>query len=241
MSVRNVKREGIATLVLERAEKANALSAEMVADLHAAVVAAVSDPEVHTVVLRGAGDHFCTGFDLSTLESETDASLAERFIALEKLLQAVWHAPVRTIAVAQGRAWGAGADLFASCDVRVAGEDASFRFPGSAFGIVLGTARLVELIGWDNARPFVTEGFSCDAQTAWDAGLATQVGIDEWLEETPRNVVVDRETFAAIRTATRADRRAADLATLEASARRPGLKARIEAYRARLRSSRGTQ
>ena len=52
------------------------------------------------------------------------------------------------MAVATGRAWGAGADLFASCDIRACTPDASFRFPGTAFGIVLGTRRLVELSAW---------------------------------------------------------------------------------------------
>jgi enoyl-CoA hydratase len=213
MTVGSTKREGVTALGLERPEKGNALSAEMVADLHAAFVAAIADPEVHTVVFRGAGAHFCTGFDLSALDTETDESLAERFIALERLLQAVWHAPVRTIAVAQGRTWGAGADLFASCDVRVAAEDMNARFPGSAFGIVLGTRRLVEAIGWDRARPFVTEGASCDAEGALKAGIATRIGIDAWLAETPPPVVVDRETHAAIRAVARGDHRAEDLAS----------------------------
>ncbi|QJR16549.1 enoyl-CoA hydratase/isomerase family protein [Usitatibacter palustris] len=235
MMVSSTKREGIAALGLERPEKGNALSAEMVADLHAALVTAIGDPDVHTVVFRGAGTHFCTGFDLSALETETDDSLAERFIALEKLLQAVWHAPVRTVAVAQGRTWGAGADLFASCDVRVAGADTNIRFPGSAFGIVLGTRRLAELIGWDRARPFVTEGASCNALEALRAGIATRIGIEAWLAESPPPVIVDRETHAAIRAVARGDHRVEDLASLERSARRPGLRQRIVDYRARLK------
>ena len=228
-------REGVATLGLDRPEKGNALSVELVAALHAAIEAAIADLSVHTLVFAGSGAHFCTGFDLSSLDTETDATLAERFIALEKLLQAVWHAPVRTIALAQGRTWGAGADLFASCDMRVANADATFRFPGSAFGIVLGTRRLVEAIGWDRARPFVTEAGSCDALYALECTLATRVGIASWLEEQASAPVVDRETFAAIRAVARPDHRAADLASLTSSARRPGLKQRIVDYRAALK------
>ena len=233
--IRASTREGVATVGLDRADKGNALSVAMVAALHAAIDAAIADASVHTLVFGGAGAHFCTGFDLSSLETETDDTLAERFIALEKLLQAVWHAPVRTIALAQGRTWGAGADLFASCDVRVAHDDTTIRFPGSAFGIVLGTRRLVEAIGWDRARPFVTEGASCDAAAALACGIATRVGIEGWLAEPANAPAVDRETFAALRSAARGDHRAADLATLTASARRPGLKQRILDYRARLK------
>lgn len=233
--VRASTREGVATLGLDRPEKGNALSVELVAALHAAIDAAIVDESVHTLVIAGSGPHFCTGFDLSALDTETDDTLAERFIALEKLLQTVWHAPLRTIALAQGRTWGAGADLFASCDIRVANDDATFRFPGSAFGIVLGTRRLVEAIGWDRARPFVTEGAVCDAGYAQECGLATRVGIASWLEEQARALVVDRKTFAAIRSVSRGDRGEEDLASLTASARRPGLKQRIVDYRARLK------
>ncbi len=168
-------RDGVATAWLDRPDRGNALSAEATGALMASVSAALADPAVHTLVLRGRGRHFCTGFDLSALETETDATLRARFVALERLLQAVWHAPVRTVAFATGRAWGAGADLFASCDIRACAPDATFRFPGSAFGIVLGTRRLVELIGWDRARALVTEGAMHDAAAAKAATLVTDI------------------------------------------------------------------
>jgi len=95
---------GVATVWLDRPERGNALSAAAVESLHRAVSTALDDDAMHTLVFRGRGKHFCTGFDLSDLESETDASLRLRFIALEQLLQAVWHAPVRTVAFATGRA-----------------------------------------------------------------------------------------------------------------------------------------
>ena len=230
--------EGVATVWLDRPEKGNALSAPAVGALRAAIEEAVADPGTHTLVIRGRGRHFCTGFDLSDLERETEASLRERFIALEELLQAVWHAPVRTVAVATGRAWGAGADLFASCDIRACTGDASFRFPGTAFGIVLGTRRLVELIGWDGARPLVSEGVMLDAAGAMRARLATDLvegDMESWLALRCAAPVADRTTLAAIRPATRPDHRGEDLATLTASASVPGLVQRIDHYRKSLK------
>ena len=100
--MRNAASRGVATVRLDRPEIGNALSAAAVDSLAAAVEAAFADPDVHTLVFRGRGKHFCTGFDLSGLEAETDASLRSRFVALERLLQAVWHAPVRTVAVGPG-------------------------------------------------------------------------------------------------------------------------------------------
>ena len=230
--------DGVASVWLDRPERGNALSAAAVASVLASVTAALDDPAVHTLVLRGRGRHFCTGFDLSGLEGESDASLQERFEHLERLLQAVWHAPVRTLAFATGRAWGAGAALFASCDIRACAPDATFRFPGSAFGIVLGSRRLAELIGWDRARPLVTEGATLDAPGALAASLATDLVTEEaqaWLAARLSAPVADRATMAAIRAACRPDHRAVDLATLQASASRPGLRSRIADYREALR------
>lgn len=230
--------DGVATVWLDRPERGNALSASAVEALAAAVASASADPAVHTLLFRGRGKHFCTGFDLSDLESETDASLRIRFVNLEKLLQAVWHAPVRTVAFASGRAWGAGADLFASCDVRAASADATFRFPGSAFGIVLGTRRLVELVGWDHARPLVSEGTMLDAAGALAANLVTDLvegDAQSWLAQRCTPPVAGRVALAAIRDATRADHRVRDMATLDASASVPGLRQRIADYRESLR------
>ena len=66
---------GVATIWLDRPEKANALSAAAVEVLSAQVASTIADPAVHTLVFRGRGKHFCTGFDLSGLEAETDATL----------------------------------------------------------------------------------------------------------------------------------------------------------------------
>ncbi|MBL0142042.1 MAG: enoyl-CoA hydratase/isomerase family protein [Betaproteobacteria bacterium] len=231
----------MATVWLDRPEKGNAFSAAAVEALSASVASAIADPRGHTLVIRGHGKHFCTGFDLSDLEAESDATLRARFIALEKLLQRVWHAPVRTVAVATGRAWGAGADLFASCDIRACSNDATFRFPGSAFGIVLGTRRLVELIGWDRARPLVSESVTLDAAGALAATLATDLvagDIEAWLATRCAAPVADRATLAAIRSATRPDHRGEDLGTLTASASVPGLVQRIDHYRKSLRADR---
>lgn len=231
-------RDGVATVWLDRPDRGNALSAGAVDSLRASVDFAIANTGVHTIAFRGKGKHFCTGFDLSGLEDESDESLRRRFVALERLLQALWHAPVRTAAFATGRAWGAGADLFASCDIRACAPDATLRFPGSAFGIVLGTRRLSELVGWDRARPLVTEGAMLGASEARAAGLVTDVVEDDaeaWLGVRCIEPVADRETLAAIRAACRPDHRDEDLRTLDRSASRPGLKRRIEHYRQGLR------
>ncbi|VCU71626.1 putative enoyl-CoA hydratase [Pigmentiphaga humi] len=227
--------DGIATLELQQPAKGNALSAQAVEALIAAVDEAVSRNDVHTLVLGGAGRHFCTGFDLSDLDDESDASLLHRFVRIELLLQRLWTAPVRTVAIAHGRTWGAGADLMTACDLRLGLDDTQVRFPGAGFGLVLGTARLAARVGGDRAWRMAVESTSLDAAAALDTGLLSMrldsLDRDAWLACLPPPAV-DRTTMAALRAAV-ASAGDAELATLVRSAARPGLKARIEAYRAR--------
>lgn len=216
---------GTTTLTLARPERGNALSPALVEALLQAVQQAAQDPGTHTLVLRGQGRHFCTGLDLSELESLGDGDLLWRLVRIETLLAALWHAPMRTVAVAQGRAWGAGADLFAACEHRVALSDATFRFPGARFGVVLGTRRLAGRIGADATRAAVIGGLELDAGAALRAGLASA---DHESSFVP---VVDAAAARALRAATREDHRDADLAALVRSAAEPRLKARVAAYR----------
>jgi enoyl-CoA hydratase/carnithine racemase len=238
-----IAREGeILRLTLQRPDKGNALSDSLVA----ALAEAFDDARracPRLLVLEGAGPHFCTGFDLSALEAETDATLLARFVRVERLLQAVWTAPFPTLALAQGRVTGAGADLFCACSQRWIVGDAKFSFPGAGFGLVLGTGRLADAVGAAHAQRWVMGGGLVSADEALATGLATQrvaaAGGEEfaaWLRTVQR---LDDETHAAIHEATEGARRprgsagdAQDMARLERSAARPGLKDRITAYRA---------
>ncbi|NDE42452.1 MAG: enoyl-CoA hydratase/isomerase family protein, partial [Betaproteobacteria bacterium] len=172
---------GVITLTLQRPERGNALGPELVEALISAAEAAMADPAVHTLVLRGAGRHFCTGLDLTDLATLSDGDLLLRLVRIETLLALLWRAPIRTVALAHGRTWGAGADLFAVCEQRLVNSDTTLRFPGAQFGIVLGTRRLAQRIGVDAARALVLEGGELDAPQALSLGLATQrvdTGVD---------------------------------------------------------------
>ena len=222
---------GVITLTLQRPERGNALGPELVEGLINAAEAAMADQWVHTLVLRGAGRHYCTGLDLTDLATLSDSDLLLRLVRIETLLALLWHAPIRTVALAHGRTWGAGADLLAVCEQRLAAADTTLRFPGAQFGIVLGTRRLAERIGVDAARALVLEAGELDATQALALGLVTRLGDSAPDLLAPRP---DAATAHAIRSATRDDWRDADLAALVRSAARPGLQTRITAYRARL-------
>ena len=232
--------EGVCVVTLDRPTKGNALDDALVEALFEAIDGAVTDEETHTLVIAANGRNFCTGFDLSDLAEQSDGDLLRRFVAVEELLASLWHAPIRTVALAGGRAWGAGADLFTCCDQRMAAPDATFTFPGARFGLVLGTRRLANVVGDTAALQTVGQGLVLDAAAAQAKGLATGLlpeafDVIAWLESELPPLAIDRTTYAELKSAMRADRRDEDLAALVRSAAWPGLKERIEAYRASAR------
>ena len=159
------KTAAVSTLTLNRPDKANALDAVLVDALAAAVAAAHQDG-TRLLVLKGNGRHFCAGFDFGGYETASEGELLQRFARIELLLQAVYHAPFATLALAQGRNFGAGVDLVLACGSRVAAPDAQFRMPGLKFGLQLGTRRLAARIGADAAR----------AASSWATGSSSSLG-----------------------------------------------------------------
>ena len=147
----DVEHDGPVTLLtLNRPEKANALSPDLVEALLASVNEAYRDG-TRLLVLSGNGQHFCAGFDFSDFESASEGELLRRFVRIEQLLQALYHAPFAALALAHGKNFGAGVDLLVACGVRVAAPDTTFRMPGLRFGVQLGTRRLARRIGPEHA------------------------------------------------------------------------------------------
>lgn len=229
-----VERVGDATrITLNRPDKRNALSADMVEMMLDAVESANSRDRA--IVFRGRGPVFCAGFDFSGISAQSDADLLHRFVRIEQLLQAVWYSPCSTVALAAGACYGAGADLFASCGSRVAAPGTRFRMPGLRFGIVLGTRRLGELLGADNARSVLQASAVLDADEAARFGLVRE--ICEAADFDDRETMLIDEAAAlpddarrALMRETRSIQGDSDLASLVRSAAVPGLRQRIEIF-----------
>lgn len=222
-------------LTLTRQARANALSESLVETL-LVILGDAERERFRLVVFRGEGKNFCSGFDLSGLAEQNDSDLVRKLIRIEELLQRVAHAPFLTLALAQGRVMGAGADLFCACSERVAASGATFRMPGWRFGIALGTRRLAARIGTDAARRVLLESRQFDADEALQMGFATAVTSEaEWaaaIEHSSRRAqALDWESTRHLLSLTIADTRAEDMAALKESSGRPGLKERILQYR----------
>ncbi len=236
--------DGVCTATLNRPGAGNALSAGLVAAL-GSVVDAAAGRQARLLVLRGEGRHFCTGFDLSQVDDESDDSLLARFCRVEMMLQKVHRAPFPTLALAHGRTIGAGADLFAACTHRLAAPGTQFAFPGaSGFGLVLGTRRLVQRVGAERARRWVEPGATIGFDEALTAGLATGALADaSGAADIVRCLGADTSGAANPFLGSALDAADpvhdhADLAVLVRSAAVPGLKARIAAYVERGRQQR---
>jgi enoyl-CoA hydratase len=227
--------DGAASVWLSRPERGNSLSRELVEELIAIIRSAAGRADLHTVVFCGEGEHFCTGFDLSEVENQSDGDLLHRFIRIEELLGSIYYAPFRTIALAAGRTWGAGADIVVACQKRFCDEKTKFRFPGAEFGVVLGSRRLAERVGAERARDWIAMNQIIGPDEARASGLVESVhaaGTD-WrsvLSVAHPRPRISLSTLAEVLAATRSEYRDRDLAALVRSASAPGLKARMLAY-----------
>lgn len=225
----------VTRLTLNRPQKANALSASLVEALIDAVEYAAGDG-TRLLIIEGAGSHFCAGFDFTDVQAQSEGDLALRFIRIETLLQALHHAPCATLALAHGRVFGAGADIVASCGMRIAAAGTTFRMPGLRFGVVLGTRRLVQRIGADKARDILSTSRTFDAQEALATGFLTDIAEqDAWSAATAdacaAAATLTPAAAAALHRRTVIDSRAEDMAELARSVSTPGLKERIRKYR----------
>ena len=141
------KQDGVATITLNRPERMNAFTAQMLDEWAAALAAARDDDDARAVVVTGAGRGFCTGMDVRETQAgrgilDPQASLAER----RHFLRDSVHKVPRTaatldkpyIAAVNGPAVGAGMDMASQCDIRIAADTARFGMAYVRMGLIPG-------------------------------------------------------------------------------------------------------
>ena len=169
---------GVLTLTLNRGEKFNPLSEEMMAALQRELDAAKADESVRVVVLAAAGKAFCAGHDLKQMRATpSEAYYKQLFNQCSKMTLAIQQMPQPVIARVQGIATAAGCQLVAMCDLAVAASEAKFAVSGVNYGLFCSTpsVALARNVSRKQAMEMLLTGEFINAETARERGLVNRV------------------------------------------------------------------
>lgn len=213
---------GVALLTFNRPQVRNALSQQMVREIHQALGEVEADPSVRVLLLTGAGHKaFISGADIAELR-ERGRSDAMAMINTG-LFRAVEQVSVPTIACIRGWALGGGCELALACDLRVAGEGAKLGQPEVGLGIIPGagaTYRLPRLVGPGIAKELIFTGRIINAAEALRIGLVNRVVPDDQVLAAGRELAAEIAANApwAVRYAKLAINQAREMSTNAAMA-----------------------
>ena len=165
----------IRTIVLNRPERRNALTLDLLNELSAAVKVASDQPEERVLILRGAGAAFCTGLDLREAVDHTKAHATAEMVA--RTLVTLSQTRLITIAAVHGAAVAGGAGIMSACDFVVAAERTKIGYPEVRRGLVAGLVMtfLRRQVGERNMRELLLGSELIDAERAKEIGLVNRV------------------------------------------------------------------
>ena len=182
----NVERTGaVATVRLNRPDKHNALSAQLCHELIDALDRVEADDAVNALVLTGAGEKaFCAGADMAEAVGVDGPQGASNVGAPARAVARVLSTRKPIIAAVNGYAYGGGALLAINCDIRIASENARFRFVGASYGLVVGAFQLPGIVGAPLAKELIFTARTIDAEEALRIALVNHVAPLAQLERT---------------------------------------------------------
>ena len=169
----------IATIVLNRAAKLNALNAEMLDALETYADELDRNQDVRVVLLAGTGKAFCVGADIYEWSDLSPLEMGRRWIRDgHRIFARIARLPQPVIAVLNGYTFGGGLELALAADLRLAAEGVQLSFPEVKLGIIPGwggTQRLAQLIGPSRAKQMIFSGERVAAEQAETWGLVNEV------------------------------------------------------------------
>ncbi len=170
---------GVATLTLNRPQRFNPLSSQMIAAIQAELDAIASDSSARVVILAAEGKGFCAGHDLKEMRAHTEDKGWQQglFDACSRMMIALTEIPQPVIARVQGIATAAGCQLVSMCDLAVAADTVTFAMPGVNIGVFCSTPAVgvVRNVGRKHAMEMLLTGEPIDAATAQSWGLVNRV------------------------------------------------------------------
>jgi len=213
------RRGPVLCLALNRPERHHALSAALSDELGDALLRASEDPGVACVIITGTGEKaFCAGGDMLEMSGVEEAQAPARSRGAGGLFAVLAKMPQPVIAAVNGYCFGGGARLAIGCDIRIASTNATFRLPGSEYGLVVAAASLPRLVGAARAKELIFTARKFDAREAFDYGLVTS--LHEQAELMPAAWAMAETIAGMSRPAVQEAKRVIDAATLSEEARR---------------------
>jgi enoyl-CoA hydratase/carnithine racemase len=176
MNIQMAHEGPIAIVTLDRAERRNALSLELMLELIAALDDIGRNPEIRAVILAARGKVFCSGHDLGQMTGRDVGEYRRIFDVCTDLMQKLQSIPQPVIAEVQGIATAAGCQLVATCDLAIAAEEAAFATPGVKIGLFCTTpmVALTRAVGRKRAMQMLLTGELVPARSAAEWGLINQ-------------------------------------------------------------------
>jgi enoyl-CoA hydratase/carnithine racemase len=183
---------GLVTITMNRPEKRNALSTEMMAELVAALNETGKRSDARAVIIAGNGPAFSAGHDLGELSGRDLKFYRYEFDLCAQLMHTVQSIAQPVIARVHAIATAAGCQLAATCDLVVAGESASFATPGVRIGLFCSTpmVALTRAVGRKHAMEMLLTGRAIDARIAAEWGLVNRVVADAELVAETRKLAM---------------------------------------------------
>lgn len=167
----------VAVLTLNRPERMNALSDNLRVEFRQAIDSLDADPDVRTIIVRGAGGKaFSTGYDLKD-SANTTLSMAEtnaRLVEQQRFVMSVWHCSKPVIAMIEGYCLAGAIELALCCDVRYCSDDSRIGVLEARFGAATGTLMIPWVIG-SRCRELIYTGDILDGEAAHRMGLVDRV------------------------------------------------------------------
>ncbi len=174
----------VARVVLNRPDKRNALSLDLMEEMTAALRDVSEQAGTRVIVVEGAGPAFSAGHDLSEMIGRDEAFLRHLFDVCTVMMETIHELPQPVIAKVHGIATAAGCQLVAACDLAIAADGTLFATPGVKIGLFCSTPMVPvsRAVGRKRAMQMLLTGEPIDAVTALDWGLINHVVPPEELE-----------------------------------------------------------
>ena len=171
----------VSVITLNRPDKLNAISADLLRELSAAFARADADLATSVVLLRAEGRSFCAGYDISRKEPEqedwrSDPIKAHKHLGAQLEFELIpWHMKKPVIAAVQGHVLGGGCELVMFCDLTIAADNAVFGEPEVRFSAVGPGIVMPAIIGYKKARELLYFGDTIDAEAALSLGMINRI------------------------------------------------------------------